>query len=253
MVQCIARDITGLPLSLLELNTVMHVMCALLIYGMWFKKPQDVGFPTIITPTEATKGMICHQINELKECIEPLDQPESLQLNKSTKTDIAEVSIFIGAILGLIMYGIYGGVHLSVWNGHFPTRVERVLWRISGCIIVGMPVFLVLFLLLLKLVRGAPEVQDLGKWEVTVASGWTYTSVAKGPESAQHKDTEAAQSPMHPKSSWNLYSHHSQFIRDLIEKKNGCCLLFISLLSRFNLLQLSYTLVHELMWLWRPF
>jgi len=163
VVQCIARKSTGLPISLLELTTVMHVMCALLTYGMWFKKPQDVGFPTIITPAEATKNLTCDQIKELEECIEPLeDKSRSLQLNTSTKSDIAEVSIFIGAILGLIASGVYGGVHLTVWYGHFPTRVERLLWRISGCIIVGMPVFLVLFMFLLKLVRGAA---GLGTWE----------------------------------------------------------------------------------------
>lgn len=37
------------------------------------------------------------------------------------------------AILGLL----YGGIHASSWNGHFPTVIERLLWHISVCIVGG--------------------------------------------------------------------------------------------------------------------
>lgn len=33
---------------------------------------------------------------------------------------------------------VYGGVHATVWNSHFPTPIERWLWRAS-CIIIGAP------------------------------------------------------------------------------------------------------------------
>ena len=226
VLQCIARGVVGLPLSLLELNTVMHVMCTLLIYGMWFKKPQDVGFPKTITPADATKDLTCHQIGKLKQHLEPLEQSGSMQLNSSTKTDIAEVSIFIGAILGLIMSGIYGGVHLTVWYGHFPSRLERALWRISGCIIVGMPVFLVVFVLMLKLVRDAANQihsKGFGRWEVTTAHGWTYRSSA-----------ELAETGVHPKTSWNLYKQHSGFIKDLIDQKKRIMLAVYIVLVAFQ-------------------
>lgn len=34
--QCIARKIYGLPLTLLELHTMVHVFCAFLMYTFWF-------------------------------------------------------------------------------------------------------------------------------------------------------------------------------------------------------------------------
>lgn len=34
---CIARQATGLPLTLLELHTAVHVVCAVLMYGLWWK------------------------------------------------------------------------------------------------------------------------------------------------------------------------------------------------------------------------
>ena len=46
--QCIARLAEGLPITLLELNTLAHTVCALLVYTMWWNKPLDVEQPTAI-------------------------------------------------------------------------------------------------------------------------------------------------------------------------------------------------------------
>ena len=46
--QCIARLGQGLPISLLELNTFAHAICALLVYVLWWNKPLDVHEPTVI-------------------------------------------------------------------------------------------------------------------------------------------------------------------------------------------------------------
>lgn len=35
--QCIARKAYGLPLTLLELHTMVHVVCAVVMYGFWLK------------------------------------------------------------------------------------------------------------------------------------------------------------------------------------------------------------------------
>ena len=47
-VQCLTRLAQGLPISLLELNTFGHALCALLIYSMWWRKPLDVAEPELI-------------------------------------------------------------------------------------------------------------------------------------------------------------------------------------------------------------
>ena len=43
--QVVAQHI---PISLLELNTFGHAVCALLIYLLWWQKPSEVDYPTII-------------------------------------------------------------------------------------------------------------------------------------------------------------------------------------------------------------
>ncbi len=40
VIQSIARKVAGYPLTLLEIHTMVHVVCALLLYTFWF----EVGF-----------------------------------------------------------------------------------------------------------------------------------------------------------------------------------------------------------------
>lgn len=47
-VQCITRVSQQKAISLLELNTFAHAFCALLIYALWWNKPQDIEEPTLL-------------------------------------------------------------------------------------------------------------------------------------------------------------------------------------------------------------
>ena len=48
--QFITRLAQSLPVSLLELNTFAHALCALLIFYLWWHKPHDVDQPSLIQP-----------------------------------------------------------------------------------------------------------------------------------------------------------------------------------------------------------
>ncbi|RSL55587.1 hypothetical protein CEP54_009324 [Fusarium duplospermum] len=50
IMQCIARLINKLPLTLLEIHTMVHVVCAIGLYGFWFKKPLNIQDPEVINP-----------------------------------------------------------------------------------------------------------------------------------------------------------------------------------------------------------
>lgn len=51
ILQVIARVNQHLPVSLLEINTIGHVLCALLLYLLWWNKPLEVKDP-IVLPRE---------------------------------------------------------------------------------------------------------------------------------------------------------------------------------------------------------
>jgi hypothetical protein len=48
ILQVIARKTSGLPVTLLEINTVAHVVCAILMYTVWWYKPQNVNQPEFV-------------------------------------------------------------------------------------------------------------------------------------------------------------------------------------------------------------
>ncbi|KAK3936520.1 hypothetical protein QBC46DRAFT_419077 [Diplogelasinospora grovesii] len=52
IIQCIARAAHGLPLALLEVHTMVHVVCAGFLYALWLKKPLDVHEPVLVDPAD---------------------------------------------------------------------------------------------------------------------------------------------------------------------------------------------------------
>lgn len=47
--QAIERKVAGYPITLLEVHTIVHIICALVLYALWIQKPQDVHDPTLIS------------------------------------------------------------------------------------------------------------------------------------------------------------------------------------------------------------
>ena len=45
LVQTVGRKVAGYPITLLEVHTLVHVACAIAMYGLWFQKPLDVRDP----------------------------------------------------------------------------------------------------------------------------------------------------------------------------------------------------------------
>ncbi|KAF2681047.1 hypothetical protein K458DRAFT_85623 [Lentithecium fluviatile CBS 122367] len=52
IIQTIARVNQGLPVTLLEINTMGHVICAFALYALWWSKPLDIKDPTLVRREE---------------------------------------------------------------------------------------------------------------------------------------------------------------------------------------------------------
>lgn len=61
LLQCVSRAALGYPLTVLEVHTLVHAACAMLMYGLWFRKPLNVGDPSLVvigSPEETALEMI---------------------------------------------------------------------------------------------------------------------------------------------------------------------------------------------------
>lgn len=52
IIQTLARVQQKLPVTLLEINTMGHVICAFALYVLWWRKPLEIKDPTVIPHEE---------------------------------------------------------------------------------------------------------------------------------------------------------------------------------------------------------
>ena len=62
VMQVLTRKGVGLPITLLEYNAMMHIVCAFMTYLVWLRKPKDIYIPTPIKegPTMGLTWQIRH-------------------------------------------------------------------------------------------------------------------------------------------------------------------------------------------------
>ena len=155
--QCLARVITGLPLTLLELATLGIISCTSLVFYFWMHKPLNVSVPTILrskapiatilveagdtakkpfmdTPLDFVEG----QLSAISHCGEPCLEKLGIRkrplprLPNNRDTRLTSLRPHLLLALATIVYSV---VHLAGWNASLPTRAEQITWRWS-CVVM---------------------------------------------------------------------------------------------------------------------
>jgi len=134
VLQCIGRKASGLPVTLLEINTAVHVACAIGIYTLMWFKPQGATEPLMIDVSKCTAcdHFIMENKQELVSLAKNLDPPYHADFYTDTLAFITLISLGV----------IYGGLHMVAWDAHFPSYAEQILWRVSALTItVSSPIY----------------------------------------------------------------------------------------------------------------
>ncbi|KAF1926189.1 uncharacterized protein M421DRAFT_68169 [Didymella exigua CBS 183.55] len=145
IIQCIARVAQDLPVTLLEVNTIGHVVCAFALYMLWWRKPLDIKDPHKIVGehgldkhialmymcspkvffTWSTLGIFVGEPIYIADRVPNFPGFSYLGSVNVQRDILKTVVAFAGAA--------YGGLHLSAWNDYFPTQAERIMWIASAC------------------------------------------------------------------------------------------------------------------------
>ena len=198
IIQCISRVARSIPLTLLEVHTVVNAICAFLMYLLWFQKPQDVMVPTKVRVDD-------EKLKKLKDIVEAnspsqLDDGEEDASRGFKLTDSGSRFHDLGvglsscrisqpenrqisqAVMLLLVTTIYGGVHLTVWKGHFPTNLERILWIVSALLIMVMPFLGIPIMFVLgRGGQGQVAKEESGWWSMTVFEQLSAPFLTHGP------------------------------------------------------------------------
>ncbi|KAF2141460.1 uncharacterized protein K452DRAFT_272338 [Aplosporella prunicola CBS 121167] len=203
--QCITRLTQHLSVSLLELNTFGHYICALLIAFLWWHKPLDVGEPTLLRNSASQELPALLYMAENRWRLASLALKESYKLGKygdkfedwgmdrvPRHAVVKRVrnfprlnhwnnkQFYIGFSFAALTYAL---LHLVAWESTFPSRTEQILWRISCLTIASTGIFLVLIFDLVSLVTYPlrkicwyifPPIFTYLKWPFLISYGALY-------------------------------------------------------------------------------
>ncbi|KAL9128480.1 MAG: hypothetical protein Q9217_002858 [Psora testacea] len=162
VIQCLGRVIQRIPLTTLELTTFSFVFCTFASYYQWSNKPLDVESPTILHCEISTRDILIRAGN-LPDANKPYRQtpldfidnqspswlteiqprlhfrigPRERPLPRFTNDRFPVIGASPDSILLFVVILAYCCLHFIAWNFSFPTRVERILWRVACIAIVG--------------------------------------------------------------------------------------------------------------------
>jgi len=164
ILSCISRWASHLAFTELEISTLAFAIVSLVLYILWWDKPQSVGVQILIHPSlklaadkvsfgEQGKGN--HRVHLL---LAPLGITERTQWRTQSRVPSmwwTDSSFYSGKSWDLIrvllpspVIGLFfGAVHCIAWKFYFPTIMERTLWRVCT-VAVGIGPALVLLLML---------------------------------------------------------------------------------------------------------
>ena len=77
--------------------------------------------------------------------------------NWATENLLRDMSGFVMGMVVWFASMVYGGLHTTAWNGHFPSSVEMWLWRASSICIAGSGLTWILINMLARISKGFKE------------------------------------------------------------------------------------------------
>ena len=178
VMQCIARGIDYLPVTHLEIVTLVYAAMNFVIYIFWWNKPLNINRPVQVfqkshpgaesQPRETRrsrawrltwrgigKGLVTMvvyiaggQDNELFNH-SLIDEDRAPRFWANSSSD--EASIADATVLGV---GVcFGAIHCISWGFSFPTHTELLMWRVLCVAITAVPIYITLGMLLTGLLE----------------------------------------------------------------------------------------------------
>ncbi len=152
LIQLIARAVQGLAITELELSTGAFVLCAFIMYLLWWEKPFDMERRIVVTGNTPCGQPACEPIDRVGEW-DLLDIDEGIYIQAFKDTGFTNFKYFSDILDSIFVGGVgaaFSAVHLVAWNWDFPSPLIRILWRAFALTAVVTSISLCLFLLLTK-------------------------------------------------------------------------------------------------------
>ncbi|TDL29163.1 hypothetical protein BD410DRAFT_7053 [Rickenella mellea] len=168
IMQCVARGVEHLPITKLELSTLAFAVLNLATYALWWNKPLNVKRPfrvyqdklsdtqSILLYGESESeseggrqpsvvhrilGVITAPMAPFAHMAHPPDiRPGAKTLPAFYAGSLAKSELWMVILAAGTVAIAFGAIHCVAWSFQFPSHTERLIWRVSSFIIMGLPV-----------------------------------------------------------------------------------------------------------------
>jgi len=167
VLQCIGRYHQGLPLTQMELATVAFAALNIMTYAFWWKKPLNVERPFRVQWNEKYEGSESGGSGDkfgmwtvLRRVLIFPFMPFERMARGDDRIELGAKRVptfyprrpeklhWKGALAGIVVATIFGGIHCVAWDYQFPAAndasnsVELFFWRVGCVIITAFPLFI---------------------------------------------------------------------------------------------------------------
>jgi hypothetical protein len=140
IVQSIARVAAGLPITQLELATMGFVICALVMYILWWDKPFNVEYTTSLkAPGNWDQSIRASRPWQYEGRVPDLSWDDILDMILGHDNFWFALSDHRAITTGLYVTAmIFSALHVVAWNWDFPSSTAQVLWRTFSVAAIGV-------------------------------------------------------------------------------------------------------------------
>ena len=143
-IQVVSRLAQHQAVTLLEISTMAYVLCTLISYGFWWKKPQNCAIPFIITcADDAMKEMSQSVYEGCKGTLKETPCSGRAWIDQNGLKGIWRYSL-----LFVLAPFVFGAVYIVFWDITLPTAIELWLLQASGvgCMVIPVLIAILVYL-----------------------------------------------------------------------------------------------------------
>ncbi|KIJ08922.1 hypothetical protein PAXINDRAFT_172717 [Paxillus involutus ATCC 200175] len=145
ILQVIARGANDLAITLVEIDALALAVLSLPLFFFWWSKPMAVERPHIfyIYKQRSTDSSADDDDGTQKASFDS-EQDYTFSISRGRRDWLGEI---IGVwevdensfLVLLIVWIIFGSLHLIAWDFQFPSQVEKIMWRAASLTLIGAP------------------------------------------------------------------------------------------------------------------
>ncbi|KIJ14013.1 hypothetical protein PAXINDRAFT_13134 [Paxillus involutus ATCC 200175] len=146
ILQVIARGANDLAITLVEIDTLALAVLSLPLFFFWWSKPMAVERPHIFYISKQRSTDSSADDDGTQKASFNSEQDYTFSISRGRGDWFSEIATGGLTVDGhevlpvlLIVWIIFGSLHLIAWDFQFPSQVEKIMWRAASLTLIGAP------------------------------------------------------------------------------------------------------------------